>query len=260
MSNPSQEGTPLWARPVQENGSSREAAHMREGTVNARHSNDDATGEYSTLTADDDARYLADADPDHDTTALDRVDRDADTEADGVLPGLSPEVTVDGVDLDQDPFDDDLGEQLESRAPRPKITKVTVVLAGALLLVAGFVGGSLSQKHWGTPTSSNPFANLANARGTGAFPGGVGASGAAGFTGRGTGAGTPITGTVKLVDGTTVYVVTSDGTVVVVKTGTTTTVSAASTLSALTAGSSVTVTGQTGSDGSVTASAITKTK
>ncbi len=213
----------------------------REIEMNALHGFED-TGELAILTPSDPAGP---------------VDPEAPTLEHGELP-IEPAVPLGEVDLDDDPFDDDLGTELERRAPRPKATRLTLALAGGLLLVIGFLGGSLAQKQWGNATPANPFANLANARG--GTPTGVGASGGTGgFTGRG-GSATPITGTVKLVDGTTVYIVTSDGTTVIVKTDGSTTVSQATTVGSLTAGSTVTVTGQTGTDGSVTASSIVKTK
>ncbi len=64
-----------------------------------------------------------------------------------------------------------------------------------------------------------------------------------------------------LVDGNTVYVTTADGQVVIVKTSSSTTVRSEQTLSLkdLKVGSSVTVTGPAGADGSVTATQITQT-
>ena len=55
------------------------------------------------------------------------------------------DTTVDGlepVSLDEDPFDDDLEDKLQARAPLP-ITKLTVGLASLVLVVAGFLGGVL---------------------------------------------------------------------------------------------------------------------
>lgn len=220
----------------------------RETDVNARHSTD-ATAEMPTV-----GSQPADGDQ-PDLWPLD--------EPEPAAPDPDADVLALGSELDQDPFDDDLAQRLERKAPRLKATRVTLALAAGLLLVIGFVGGSLAQKQWGKrPTASNPFAT-GNNRNGGNFPGGLGASGFPG-AGRGNGTGTggsaPITGTVKLVDGTTVYIVTSDGQVLTVKTGSSTTVSQPGSLSNLTAGSTVSITGQTGSDGTVTASSITKTK
>jgi len=70
------------------------------------------------------------------------------------------------------------------------------------------------------------------------------------------------TGTVKLVDGDTVYITTSDGRTITVKTSGSTAVQTTQggSLGDLAAGSTVTVQGQTRSDGPISASAITKAK
>ncbi len=154
------------------------------------------------------------------------------------------------VDLDDDPFADDLAEQLAQRAPRRLATRGTVVLAALVLLVAGFVAGAQVQKHWGkgaTPAATNRLGN---------FPGFGGGQNSGGQNTSAT------TGTVKLVDGTTVYLQTADGNTVIVKTNANTSVrlSQAGSVKDLKAGATVSVDGQTGSDGTVTATAITKTK
>jgi hypothetical protein len=187
------------------------------------------------------------------------VDPDA---SDAALAGV-PEV-----DLADDPFADDLSQRLDAVAPRRWANRTTVALAGLVLLVGGFVAGAQVQKHWGTPASgssqtTNPYANGANpfaggaGRGTGT---GTGSGTGSGTTGTGAAAGT--SGTVKLVDGTTVYLTTADGQTVIVKTTPSTSVSVnqAGSLRDLAPGASVTVKGQTASDGSVNATSITKTK
>ncbi len=189
----------------------------------------------------------------------------ADTSVDDPTRDLSDEVSVrqlTDVDLSEDPFADDLAEQLQAAAPRRWATRTTLVLAGLVLLVGGFVAGAQVQKQWGgTGTASTAGAG---GRGTG-FPQ-AGASFPAGLFGRGQGTGgtttggNSTTGTVKLVDGTTVYITTAAGQTVIVKTDGSTTVETPGALSNLTAGSTVTVQGTTASDGSVTASRITKTK
>jgi hypothetical protein len=172
------------------------------------------------------------------------------------------------VDLSEDPFADDLSERLDAVAPRRWANRTTVALTGLVLLVAGFVGGAQVQKHWGTPAAgtggraTNPFANAT------ANPFAGGNFGGTGRTGTGTGAtgGTRgaagTTGTVKLVDGTTIYLTTSDGQTLIIKTtpSTTVNVNQPGALKDLTPGATVTVQGQTGSDGSISASTITKAK
>lgn len=166
-------------------------------------------------------------------------------------------------DLLAQPLDDDLNERITKAAPRRLANRATYVLAALALLVAGFVGGAQVQKSYGTapaatgaPGGVNPAAFPSQFAGRGA-QGGQGAQG--GNTGTGTGPRGGITGTVKLVDGTTVYVETADGQTLIVKTSGTTTVSTPGALKDLTAGSSVTIVGQN-ADGTVTATSITKTK
>lgn len=167
-------------------------------------------------------------------------------------------------DLLAQPLDDDLNERIAKAAPRRLANRATFVLAGLALLVAGFVGGAQVQKSYGTapaatgaPGGANPAAFASQFAGRGAQGANGGAGTGAGTTGTRAGAG--ITGTVKLVDGTTVYVETADGQTLIVKTSGTTTVSAPGALKDLTAGSSVTVVGPN-ADGTVTATSITKTK
>jgi hypothetical protein len=168
--------------------------------------------------------------------------------------------TLEPVALDEDPFDDDLAERLEARAPF-QFTRTTVVLAGLVLVVAGFVGGVLVQQNYGTTGNTNGAANfnpaaLASRAAAGGFRGGTNAGGNGGA---GTGGGAATSGTITLVDGTTVYVTTSTGDVVIVKTSASTTVQSQQTLAVkdLKVGTSVTVRGTTASDGSVTATSIT---
>jgi hypothetical protein len=152
-------------------------------------------------------------------------------------------------DLGADPFADDLAEQLAARAPRRYTNRATAVLAGVVLLVGGFVAGAQVQKHFGATSGTTTPTTFPTA-----FRGGGGAGGG---TGSGDGA---TTGTVKLVDGQTVYVTTANGDVLIVHTNDSTAISQPGTLKDLTAGATVTVTGSTGGDGSVTATRIVKTR
>jgi hypothetical protein len=147
-----------------------------------------------------------------------------------------------GVELDEDPFGDDLTEQLAARAPRRLANRTTAVLAGLVLLTGGFLAGAQVEKHFGhvgTATAATPTT----------FP----------TAGRGGGA-NATTGTVKFVDGTTVYITTAGGDVVTVKTDGNTAITQPGTVKDLPVGATVMVTGQTGSDGTVTATRIAKTR
>jgi hypothetical protein len=180
--------------------------------------------------------------------------------------------------LNSSPFEGDLAEQLEAEPrPRRRPPSVTVLLGVAVLLVGGFVGGVQADRHWGATKSSDPaalinqFAARRGAQGGGGgfgggFGGGQGAGQGAGqAAGRGSGqrggqagaGGGGTTGTVKLVDGSTLYVQTANGIVRVKTTGSTkVTIAKKSSTKALKAGSPVTVQGSAGQDGTVTATSV----
>jgi hypothetical protein len=167
----------------------------------------------------------------------------------------------------------DLAAELAAAAPRRWWNRATIYLGAAALLVGGFVAGAQVQQKYGEPSTpagaARPSGNGNNAGGMfGGYPGaqtggGQGQTGGQAQSGAGsTAAAAPTTGKVKLVDGTTVYVETSSGDVVTVRTNGQTKVQAAtsSSLKNLAAGDSVTVQGQSASDGTVTATTVTETK
>jgi hypothetical protein len=176
--------------------------------------------------------------------------------------------------LNTSPFEGDLAEELavEPR-PRRRPPSITVLLGAGVLIVGGFVGGVQADRHWGAKKSSDPAAlirQLAAGRGTqgtggtggaggfGGFGGGLGGGqtgGQAGGQGNTQASGT--TGTVKLVDGDTIYVQTPSGIVRVRTSGSTkVTLARKSTVKALKAGSKVVVQGTPGQDGTVTATSV----
>ncbi len=164
----------------------------------------------------------------------------------------------DEVALEPDPFDDDLDEQLAAAAPRRMASRSTLTLAGLVLVVGGFFAGAQVQKHFGvagSPGGTTPAANgqPGQARSGGQNQAGPNRPGAAA-------AGNVTTGTVVLVDGSTVYVKMANGTTVTVRTSGTTTVQAAqaSKLSELAPGATVTVEGSAAPDGTVTATKVTR--
>ena len=172
----------------------------------------------------------------------------------------------DGDDLDMLPGpldDDDELNAVLTRRPRAKLPSLTLVLAALVVASAGFLGGIVVGKHYGSSGSGSPasafsrFAAGASATArTGAGPG-------AGLGGRGGGfaAGNATIGTIKLIDGGTVYVQTSGGNIVQVSTSAGTKVTASSTVQIkdLQPGQTVIVEGAKNSRGGVTATSISQT-
>ena len=172
----------------------------------------------------------------------------------------------DGDDLDMLPGpldDDDELNAVLTRRPRAKLPSLTLVLAALVVASAGFIGGIVVGKHYGSSGSGRPasafsrFAAGASATArTGAGPG-------AGLGGRGGGfaAGNATIGTIKLIDGSTVYVQTSGGDIVQVSTSAGTKVTASSTVRVkdLQPGQAVIVEGSKNSSGGVTATSISQT-
>lgn len=167
--------------------------------------------------------------------------------------------------LEDEAFDDDLEEQLRALAPRKIATRTTLVLAGIVLVVAGFLGGIFTQKEFGSTSGGSSDSGTSRN-----VAGGAAASAMAGQRGGASGApvaqggqdsseGSTTTGTVKKVDGTTVYIETSDGTTITVKTTTETTVESTETssLSELAVGTEITVEG-TGTETTINATKVTK--
>jgi hypothetical protein len=172
----------------------------------------------------------------------------------------------DGDDLDMLPGpldDDDELNAVLTRRPRAKLPSLTLVLAALVVASAGFLGGIVVGKHYGSSGSGSPasafsrFAAGASATArTGAGPG-------AGLGGRGGGfaAGNATIGTIKLIDGGTVYVQTSGGDIVQVSTSAGTKVTASSTVQIkdLQPGQTVIVEGAKNSRGGVTTTSISQT-
>jgi hypothetical protein len=174
------------------------------------------------------------------------------------------------VDLDSDPFADDLSKELSHAAPKTWINRTTLVVGGLVLIVGGFLGGVQVQKHYGKSSSTAATPNLAQLRsqfargGEGGFGGGGFAGGGSGTpTGRASAAPAAQTGKITLVDGSTIYVTLPNGTVLTVTTnsGTKVSVATSSKVSALKKGQTVTITGGTpDSTGKLTATSVTATK
>jgi hypothetical protein len=161
--------------------------------------------------------------------------------------------------LDTDPFDDDLAESLEARSVNPLTTRTTLALSGLVLVVAGFVGGILVHKQFGSSADAGPTGGQFQLP-TGNF--GQGRGGLGGGQGGATEAPSVTTGTVTLVDGTTIYITQSNGEVTTVKTSDTTQVvtEQATALTDIAAGTTVSITGTAGEDGTITATGVRVTK
>ena len=169
------------------------------------------------------------------------------------------------LDLLSSPLDD--GDDLTvvlTRRPRAKLPSLTLVLAAVVVASAGFLGGALVGKHYGSSGSGDlaaTFSRLA-ARASASASGGSGGSGS-GFGGRGGlfGGGNATIGTIKLIDGGTVYVQTTAGDIVQVTTsaGTKVTVSSTVPVKDLQPGETVIVMGSKNSSGAIAATSISQT-
>jgi hypothetical protein len=159
----------------------------------------------------------------------------------------------------EDPDDDWASVTPQGRGVRVR------VLTGSLLLLAvlagGFWGGVVAERHHGSgttvaSTAASRFAAAARAAG-GSGTGGrfAGLGGAAG------GAGAATSGIVTGVVGNTLYVTNASGALVKVSIGASTTITrtGSTTLSGLKTGDTVVVSGSTGSNGSVSATAVRAT-
>lgn len=191
-------------------------------------------------------------------------------------PGPDPE----GI-LAEPPDTRDISAELAA-PPRPRLPWLTLVLSGGVVAGLAFTGGVLVEKGHlqdspGTGSAGRNFAAGAGGQGrTGAVQGGAGATGQ-GRTGSGTGTGQSggrqgfgsapggpgagagaTTGTVKLVDGTTLYVTDAQGNVVKVTTDTNTQITQAKSgkVSDLQPGQTVTVRGSQNPAGDLAATTV----
>jgi hypothetical protein len=157
----------------------------------------------------------------------------------------------------------DSGDALNAvltRRPRAKLPSVTLVLGIIIVAGVGFLGGAWVGKHYGSSSSgssSSAFRAFA--------PGGAGAGSAgSGSGGRASslfGGGNATIGSIKLIDGSTVYVQTLEGDIVQVATSAATKVTVSSTvpLKDLQPGEDVIVEGSKNSSGAVAATSISQT-
>ncbi|CAG7652118.1 DUF5666 domain-containing protein [Actinacidiphila bryophytorum] len=177
-------------------------------------------------------------------------------EGHGGLPAQRPEDI-----LAEPPDARDISAELAA-PPRRKLPWLTLLLSAGVVAAAAFAGGALVEKHHlhGTASASSPFAGFGGARsGTGAGAGRFGGGGATAGTGAAAAAGLTF-GTVKLVDGSTIYVTDAQGNTVKVTTGASTKVTESKDgkVSDLKPGQTVTVRGSKGASGDITATTVTQ--
>ena len=189
-------------------------------------------------------------------------------DAGDLLDVLSSPRDDDDLDVLSSPLgnDDELAAVLTRRS-RAKLPSLTLVLAAHVMAGAGFLGGIVVGKHYGSSGSGSPVSAFSRfAAGASAPAGGTGSGSGAGLGGRGGGgagfaAGNATIGTIKLIDGGTVYVQTTGGDIVQVSTSAGTKVTASSTVPVkdLQPGETVIVQGSKNSHGGVTATSISQT-
>ena len=161
--------------------------------------------------------------------------------------------------------DDELTAVL-TRRPRVKLPSLTLVLVALVVASAGFLGGIVVGKHYGSSGSGSPASAFSRFAAGASATARTGSGSGAGLGGRGGGggefaAGNATIGTIKLIDGSTVYVQTPAGNIVQVSTSAGTKVTASSTVPVkdLQPGETVIVEGSKNSTGGVTATSISQT-
>ena len=177
--------------------------------------------------------------------------------------------TGDLLDMLSTPLDDDDAEltAVLTRRPRAKLPSLTLVLAAIVVASAGFLGGALVGKHYGTSSTGNlaaAFRGLAAARAGASSSASPGTGSRSGFPGGGGGlfgSGNATIGSIKLIDGSTIYVQTTAGDIVQVATSAATKVTVSSTVPVkdLKPGETVIVEGSKNSSGAVAATSISQT-
>jgi hypothetical protein len=187
-------------------------------------------------------------------------------------PTIASGLTLPELEADE-PGDADDEWPVRGPAKGIRLRLPVAVLVTALLVAGGFWGGAIAEKdHGGSSTSAasalaGRFRSAAGgtpaAGATGGGFAGGGFRGGGGFGGGGGGAGATAaaTGTVSVVDGNTLYVLTATGSLVKVTLGQSTTVTRNATTSAddLRPGDTVVVQGSAAKNGNVTATSIAAT-
>ncbi len=167
---------------------------------------------------------------------------------------------------------DDGDDEWPVRGPAKgiRLAVPAAALIAVVLVAAGFWGGATLQKRNGGSGSGNSplasafaarFRSAAGATGATGATGAGGATGAAGFGGFGGGSTAAAVGTVSVVDGNTLYVLSATGSLVKVTLGASTTITrnAKAPAVGLRPGDTVIVQGSTGANGNVTALSVSAT-
>ncbi|HZQ58291.1 MAG TPA: hypothetical protein VFA84_09655 [Acidimicrobiales bacterium] len=157
--------------------------------------------------------------------------------------------------------EDDWGDddELPVRPVRKRLGPWSLGLIGALIAAGAFYGGVLTEKHHLPATTVTAGARRTTSTTAAGGAGGAGAAAAgAGAAGGAAGAAAPTFGTVKLIDGTNVYVQDATGTIVKVTTTpqSAITVTSSGTVSSIKPGDTVIVTGKADANGVVSATSI----
>jgi hypothetical protein len=191
----------------------------------------------------------------------------------------SDAVAYKSLDERQDWPEEPLEGELPPRPRKRLLTPIPLALIGILLIACGFIGGVLVEKGQSSSSSTGGAASLASrfaalrgtagAAGTSARSGSgsaggssaAGGSAGAGFGGSSSAGGgftRPTAGTVAYLDGSTLYVTNAEGNTVKVTTSAATSVNKTvkSTVKGIHPGETVTVTGETGVGGAVSAESI----
>lgn len=181
-----------------------------------------------------------------------------------IASGLAAPSEAAGIPADEVAEDDDWPVRGPARGIRLGVP--VAALLALLLIAAGFWSGAVVEKNHGSSSAgSSAAAGFAARFRTGASgatgaTGAGGASGASGFSGFG-GATSAAAGTISVVDGNTLYVLTAAGALVKVTLGPSTTVTrnAKSQPIDLRPGDTVVIQGATGTNGTVTATSVAAT-
>lgn len=156
---------------------------------------------------------------------------------------------------------DDLAAEIVRRRRR-QMPRLTAVLAAAVLVGAGILGGIEIQKHWGPTSSSGSGARLGGGNAASLRAAFQSRFGGAGFRGGGFGgSGGGASGTVTLVKGGDLYVTEASGNTVLVHTsaGSRVTKTVSGSVTSIHPGDTVSVNGTQAANGSWTASSISLT-